>query len=585
MSAPAETLCGAFQATAARHPRLVALRTPADAVAITWREYAARVRRIATGLAKLGVARGHTVALMMGNRPEFHLVDTAAFHLGATPFSLYNASTPEQVQDLVGQAGSRVVVCEQRFLPQVTAGRAGTAVEHVVCVDGEAEGTTSLAKLETSRLRGFDFEQTWRAVEPRDALTLIYTAGTTGAPKGVELSHRAMLAAVAGSNAVLDVGPRDRILSFLPAAHVADRWGTHYSQIVTGMQVTCLADRRALLPALVETRPTVLGSVPQVWDRLRASVDALIQGEADPVRRSALREAVELGVQVARHGRQDEELWSRYRALDEWVLAPLRAMIGFDRVRVALCGAAPISVETVEFVNALGVPLIEGWGMSEVSGLATMNPLDANRIGTVGRALPGVELRLAADGELLVRGEVLLSGYRDDPARTAEVVDPEGWLHTGDIASIDEDGYVRIVDRKAELIVNAEGHSISPTAVESAVRAECPLIGQLAVIGDRRPYNVALVVLDPDAVKSFARDNGLPEEPETWAADPAVLAAVEAGIMAGNERLSTVERVERFTVLATGWRPGGTELTHTLRLRRAPIAEKYAAEIEQLYSP
>lgn len=580
------TLCAVFQATAARHPDLVALRTPADGVTVTWREYADRVRRIATGLAALGVRRGDTVALMMVNRPEFHLIDTAVFHLGATPFSLYNTSSPEQLQFLVGNAGNRVVICEEQFLPTVLAGRDGTAVEHVVCLDGAPGGTIGLAELEAMADADFDFEATWRAVEPDDVLTLIYTSGTTGPPKGVELSHRNMLAAVTAAATVLPADHRDRIISFLPHAHVADRWGTHYTQIVTGLQVTCVANRRAVLAAVVETRPTIFGAVPQVWYNIRAGVEAMIAGEIDPARKNALTQAIRLGLDFVRSEAPDEQLRTRHKSADERMLAPLRAMIGFDQIRYALCGAAPITADAVEFINALGIPLSEGWGMSEVCGLATLSPPHANRYGTCGPAVPGVELLLAPDGELLVRGELVMKGYRHDTAHAgAAAVDAEGWLHTGDVATMDPDGYVRIIDRKKELIINASGKNMSPSTIENTIKAGCPLIGQLVVIGDNRPYNVALVLLEPAVAQGFATANGLAgAELSELAGSEAVRAAVAEGIDAGNQRLSRVEQVKRFAILPTWWEPGCPELTHTLKLRRGPIAERYAAEIEELYA-
>jgi long-chain acyl-CoA synthetase len=579
------TLCATFQATAAKHPDLVALRTPADAVTVTWREYAERVRRIAAGLAALGVRRGDTVALMMVNRPEFHLVDTAVFHLGATPFSLYNTSTPEQIQFQVGNAGNRVVVCEEQFLPTVLASLDGTAVEHVVCVDAAPEGTIGLAELETRAPEGFDFEATWRAVEPDDVLTLIYTSGTTGPPKGVELSHRNMLAAVTAAEQVLPADHHDRIISFLPHAHVADRWGTHYTQIITGLQVTCVANRRAVLAAVVEARPTIFGAVPQVWYNIRAGVEAMIAGEINPARKAALTQAIRIGLEHVRAEKPDEQLRSRYQSADERTLAPLRAMIGFDQIRYALCGAAPITADAVEFINALGIPLSEGWGMSEVCGLATLNPPRANRFGTCGPAIPGVELRLGEDNELLVRGDLVMKGYRGAVPHTAATVDDEGWLHTGDVATMDPDGYVRIIDRKKELIISSSGKNMSPSTIENTVRAGCPLIGQLVAIGDARPYNVALVLLEPEVAKGFASANGLAgADLAELSRTDAIRAAVADGIDTANQRLSRPEQIKRFAILPTWWEPGCPELTHTLKLRRGPIAERYATEINELYA-
>jgi long-subunit acyl-CoA synthetase (AMP-forming) len=325
--------------------------------------------------------------------------------------------------------------------------------------------------------------------------------------------------------------------------------------------------------------------VPQVWYGIRAGVEAMIAGEINPARKAALTQAIRIGLDYVRAEHPDEQLCSRYKSADERTLAPLRAMIGFDQIRYALCGAAPITADAVEFINALGIPLSEGWGMSEVCGLATLNPPHANRFGTCGPAVPGVEVRLADDNELLVRGEVVMKGYRGAVTHAAASVDAEGWLHTGDVATMDPEGYIRIIDRKKELIINSSGKNMSPSTIENTIRAGCPLIGQLVVVGDNRPFNVALVLLEPEVAQGFASANGLAgADLESLASSEVVRRAVGAGIEAGNQRLSRVEQVRRFAILPTWWEPGCPELTHTLKLRRGPIAERYAAEIEQLYA-
>ncbi|HEV3228623.1 MAG TPA: AMP-binding protein, partial [Solirubrobacteraceae bacterium] len=281
------SLCEAFQRTAATRPSEVALRTPGGGSVLTWGDYAERVRRIAAGLAALGVGRGDTVALMMVNRPEFNLCDSAALHLGAVPFSVYNTSTPEQISYLFSNAGNRVVLCERQFAPSVQGARPGTAVEHVVCVDGAAEGAIALADLEQRGEPDFDFEAAWRAVRPDDLLTLIYTSGTTGPPKGVEMTHANMLAELRATQAVLPVYPGDRQASYLPSAHIADRWGTHYQGMAFGLEVTCVADTRAVAAALPEVRPTVWGAVPRVWEKIHAALAARIDSEPDQKRAGA----------------------------------------------------------------------------------------------------------------------------------------------------------------------------------------------------------------------------------------------------------------------------------------------------------
>lgn len=582
------TLCEAFQATVARHPQEVALRTLGGTVTITWREYADRVRDIAAGLARLGVGSGDTVALMMTNRPEFHLVDTAAFHLGAVPFSVYNTFAAEQLRHVLANAGNRVVVCEEHFARPLMALRDGTAVEHVVCVDGRPDGTVTLEELEAGGDPAFGFEACWQAVARGDVLTLIYTSGTTGVPKGVEITHAQMLAELTATNALMPAHPGDRIISYLPMAHIAERWGTHYGPMLSGVQVTPLADAKALLGALNDVRPTIFGGVPRVWEKLKAGIEAMVSYEPDQAKRQAVQQAFETAqkyVEAAGRGDVPAELADEYRHADEQVLSKIRFALGLDQVRAAVSGAAPIAPEILKFMLALGIKIAEVWGMSETSCVATANPPDAIRIGTVGKPLPGVELKLAGDGELLVRGPIVMKGYHHDPAKTAEAIDADRWLHTGDIATIDDDGYVRIVDRKKDLIINSAGKNMSPSNIENAVLAASPLIGQVVAVGDRRPYVVALIVLDPDAAALFAAQHGIGDlAPGALAAHPAIHAAVDIAVKTGNSKLSRVEQIKRFAVLPTFWEPGGDEITPTMKLKRRPIAAKYAEVIESMYA-
>jgi long-subunit acyl-CoA synthetase (AMP-forming) len=582
------TLCEAFQATVARYPQEVALRTPGGAVTLTWQEYAGQVQGVAAGLAGLGVGHGDTVALMMTNRPEFHLVDTAAFHLGAVPFSIYNTFAPEQITHVLSNAGSRVVVCEEQVGERLLAARDGTALEHVVCVDGKPDGTVTLGELVAGGDRGFGFEACWRAVRPGDVLTLIYTSGTTGPPKGVEITHAQMLAELAATNTLMPAGVGDRVISFLPMAHVVERWATHYGPMFTGMQATAVADPRDLPRALLDVRPTFFGGVPRVWEKLKAGIEAMVACEPDQARRQAMQQAFEIARQYVRAvqaGEVPAELAGAYRRADVQVLSKIRSGLGLDQVRVSGSGGAPIAPEILEFMLAVGIPIAEVWGMSELSCIGTANPPGAIRIGTVGKAIPGVELKLAGDGELLVRGPTVMKGYHNDPVQTAEAIDPDGWLHTGDVATIDADGYVRIVDRKKDLIINAAGKNMSPSNIETAVLAASPLIGQVVAIGDRRPYVVALIVLDPDDAAAFAAHHGVSDtSAAALATHPAIHAAVDTAVKAGNGKLSRVEQIKRFCILPAFWEPGGDEITPTMKLKRRPITAKYAEVIDSMYA-
>jgi long-subunit acyl-CoA synthetase (AMP-forming) len=587
------SLCEAFQNTAARQPGAVALRSLGGATRITWGEYAARVARIAAGLSRLGVGHGDTVALMMTNRPEFNVCDTAAMHLGAAPFSVYNTLPSEQIAYLFRNAGNRVVICEAAFAPRVREAAAGTAVEQVVCVDGAPDGAIALERLEAGDDGGFDLAAAWRRVGPEDLLTLIYTSGTTGPPKGVEITHANMIAQLRATTSMLPVHAGDSSISYLPSAHIADRWASHYTGMTHGVDITCCPDPRQVGAALHEVRPTVWGAVPRVWERIHAGLEAAIT-TADEERRRGMRWAIDCGLrrvraeQAAMRGEgpgPDQALLTECSRADELVLGGVRERLGLDRVRWLVSGAAPIATELLEYFGALGLPIMELWGMSEVSCCGTINDPARAIIGTVGIALPGVELRVADDGELLVRGPIVMRGYRNDPEKTAEAIDAGGWLHTGDIATIDADGYVRIVDRKKELIINAAGKNMSPANIETALKTSSPLIGQAVCIGDRRPYNTALLVLDPDGAAAWAASRGMDSaDPAALVADPRVRSALEEAVEAANSRLSRVEQIKRFAILPEVWEPGGDELTPTMKLKRRPIAEKYAAEIESLYA-
>ena len=583
----AATLCEAFQLTARECESAVALRTPGAEVEITWGEYGERVRSIAAGLASLGVARGDAVALMMVNRPEFNLVDTAALHLGATPFSIYNTSASEQIAHVLGNAGARVAVVEEQFIDRIAPIADGAGLATIVSIDGTA-GNLSLAELEElGRASDLDFDAAWRAVKPADTLTLVYTSGTTGPPKGVELTHGGMLAALRAVRDVSGVQPGGQAVSYLPAAHIADRLTAHYWPMTLGTTVTCVSDPRTVGAVLPEVRPTFWVGVPRVWEKLRAAIESQL-GQLPEPQRAATLGAIDTGRQMVAHQRAQEtipdDLREAHARADAQVLTRLRASLGLDQVEWMVIGAAPSAPEMLEFFAALGLPISEVWGMSETCGIHTANPRDEVRIGTVGTPLPGVDVRLADDGELLARGANLMRGYRGQPEATREAIDEHGWLHTGDIAQIDADGYVRIVDRKKELIINAAGKNMSPSNIEMALTSSSSLIGQACVIGDRRPYNVVLVVLDPDAGAAFARDRGLSDaSPEALAHDTELHATIAACVEQANGRLSRVEQIKRFLVVGEEWTPDGEELTPTMKLKRRAIDVKYAAQIEALY--
>jgi long-chain acyl-CoA synthetase len=586
----AATVVEAFQVTAAEYADRPALRTKDDEQRFTWGESAERVRRVAAGLAALGVGRGDTVGIMLTNRPEFHFADAGAMHLGATPFSIYNTSTAEQAGYLLGDAANRVLFTERAFLDTaMEAAGDAAALEHIVVVDGEGGGgAISLADLEARGEPGFDFEAAWRAVEPGDLLTLIYTSGTTGPPKGVQLTHANMMAALRDFDEVIDFPEGGRVISWLPMAHVAERNASHYVPIAYGLTATCCPDPRQVAAYLVEVRPSWFFAVPRIWEKLKAAMEVGFAAEEDETRRAAIEWALGVGtrrVEAEQAGEElSPELAGEHAKADELVLSKLRERIGLDQAVAVNVGAAPTPPEVIRFFHAIGIPLAELWGLSESCAVGTSNRPGQIRIGTVGVASPGIELKIAGDGEVLVRGPVVMSGYRNDPEKTAEAIDDEGWLHTGDVGELDGDGYLRIVDRKKELIINSAGKNMSPANIEAKIKAASGLIGQVCAVGDNRPYNVALIVLDPDAAAAFAAERGIEDgSPAALAEAAAVLEEVAAGVKRGNEGLARVEQVKKFRLLPTDWLPGGVELTPTMKLKRRPIEHRYEAEIEELY--
>jgi len=586
----AATVPEAFRITAAERADQVAVRTQAGAREWTWGELLERVDALAAGLHRLGVRRGDSVALLLSNRPEFHLADLAAVTLGATPFSIYNTYAPEQIRFVVEDAGARVLIVEAALSANaLEARRELPDLEHVIVVDGEAPaGTIGLEAAMADAEGGADVAAAAAAVEPGDVATLIYTSGTTGPPKGVQITHRNVMSTVAIVNEMIPLPENGRVISWLPAAHVAERVAHHYLPMTFGLQITCCHDPRQIVAYLPEVRPSWFFAVPRIWEKLKAGLEAMFAGLPEEQRAPA-QAGIAAALEKVRLEQRGEpvpaELAAKVAAADEAVFAPLRAQLGFDAFESVNVGAAPTPVEVLEFFHAIGIPVAELWGMSETTGAGCVNPPGRIKIGTVGPPSPGIEVKLAEDGELLVRGPVVMPGYRNLPDRTEEAIDAEGWLHTGDIAEIDEDGYVRIVDRKKEIIINAAGKNMSPANIEAVLKASSPLIGQAAVIGDARPYNTALIVLDADFGPAWAAQQGIePADLASLAADERVRAAVQAAVDAANARLARVEQIKRFHIVRGDWLPGGEELTPTMKLKRRPIAEKYAAEIEALYA-
>ena len=503
---------------------------------------------------------------MLRNRPEFHVADMGVLLAGATPVSIYNSSSPDQIQYLASHCDAVVAVVEdvdflERFLK--VRGELPALRQVVVVDDPDGLAPDDVVRFDSLLdVDPVDIEAAAAAVQPGDLATVIYTSGTTGPPKGVMLSHYNVCWTTESTRRAIGFPVEGfRLVSYLPMAHVAERMVTHYFHVLDGTEVTSCPDPAQLAAYLREVRPNYFFAVPRVWEKLYAGVHAALA--ADPEKGASVWKAMEAG------------------AVD--ALAPVRAQIGLDDCKVAFSGAAPIPLEVFMLFLKLGLPMSEIYGMSECCGPMTWEPFDVHP-GTVGPPIPGCEVKLLDDGEVCCRGGNVFLGYLKDPARTAEVLDDEGWLHSGDIGVFDDGGYVKIVDRKKELIITAGGKNISPANIEAALKS-FPLIGQACVIGDMRPFVSALIVLDPEVAPAWAKSRGI--EASTMAElsrHPDVRAEVERAVAEANARFSQVEQVKRFTLLTDEWLPDSEELTPTMKLKRRGVLTKYAEEIEALYT-
>jgi long-chain acyl-CoA synthetase len=562
-----KTFCSVFADRARETPEAPALhaRDGSGWKTITWSEYREQVKRVTLGLRALGFSRGDFGILFARNRPEHVIADLGIVHAGGTPVSLYTTLSPEQVAYIANHSEARVAFVEDETFYRKLAQIRGELphLRHIVMMTGAVDDPIAITwdQLVSRGQTGADFEAMAREVKPDDKLTLIYTSGTTGHPKGVIDTHRTMLWDVASVRRHIALGVGDRAISYLPLAHAADRMLSHYAGIVGGHATYFCPDLQQLLPTLVDVRPTFFGAVPRVWEKLYAGITAQLPEPARP--------SVELARTIVRYGQRGEAIPAELaakRAAVEPVFAAIRGKVGLDQVRLSVTGAAPTPPEVIEFFHALGLRISEVWGMSELACVASINPLDRIKIGSIGVMVDGVEAKIAGDGELLVRGGCVMAGYYKEPEKTAETIDADGWLATGDVATVDADGFYKIVDRKKELIITAGGKNISPANIENLLKAH-PLVSQACAIGDNRPYITALVVLDPLAAGKHADTH----------------AEVERIVAAVNERLSRVETIRRFAIVPGEWTAESEELTPTMKLKRRVIHAKYAELIDSLY--
>ena len=566
---------------------------------LTWSQARQRVLELAAGFAALGLAPGERVALMLPNRSEHVLADLAAVHAGGLGVTLYATLAPEQIAYVAGDCDARMAVLDgpaelARWRPvieQLPGIKKIIVRDPAACPAGDRYMTwAEFEMLGREQFAAQPGEITARvaAIRPDDPLALLYTSGTTGNPKGVLLTHRNILYETAAADMMGVTIPRVRWVSYLPLAHIAERMFSIYLSIHSAGHVHFCPDIAQLVPVIGKVRPTAFFGVPRVWEKIRAGIQALIAAEQDESRRAAVLQAMDIGrryVESCQYGQATSpELEARFLAADEQVLGPIRSLLGLGEASSFSSAAAPLPPDVASFFAGLGMKILDVYGMTETTGAFTANTAAEFKLGTVGRPAAGMEVTIADDGEILVRGPLTSPGYLNRPDLTDALIDADGWLKTGDIGMIDVDGFVSVTDRKKELIITAGGENIAPAAVENVLVAH-PLIGQALAYGDRRPYVVALLTLDGEAAPAWARARGITAGSlAALASDPQVLAEVAAGVAAANERLARVQQVKQWRLLPVEWTAETEELTPTLKLKRRVVHAKYADALDSLYA-
>lgn len=557
---------------------------------LTWREARRKVAVLAAGYAALGVRRGEHVLMMMGNRPEHWLSDLALVHLGAVPITVYGTSAPEQIAHIARHSRARFAIVEgahelARWEPILTDETA--PLERLVVVEAADAGThRTYGSLHATGGRLFDpdaFEKGWRESRADDPLTVVYTSGTTGDPKGVRITHRNVVLNAVALDAVVELPDFVEHISYLPFAHVAERMLGIYLPVFRASHVHLCADPTAVAATARELRPAQFFGVPRVWEKLATSVKAVLAGLPEEKRAAieAANETARARVAYVERGEDPPaDVETAYRDAKEKVLDPLLSLAGFDRLVWTASAAASMPLDVVRFWSGFDVVIMDAWGLTETTGVVTINTPAAFRLGSVGKPLDGLEVRTDADGEILVRGATVFDGYLLPDGGVESACDEDGWFATGDVGRIDEDGFLWLTDRKKELIVTSTGKNVSPALVENTLK-EHPLIGQALVHGDGRSYLVALLVLDTEMAPVWAASRGITGD---LMASETVREEVARAVEAANARLNRTEQIKRYRLLGEEWGPETGELTPSLKLRRRVIREKYGDAINDLYT-
>jgi long-chain acyl-CoA synthetase len=595
----APTIVDALRRNAREMPHQCAMRTREGGrwQPISWAEYQRAVQEVTAGLDDLGIEAGATVGIFSNNRAEWHESDLGTLSAGCVTVPLYQTSSPEQVAYVLGHAGARLCFVENHELAarvlevrdelpkldRVVVFEDDDRLDDPFVVGFEQLRTIGAARLERDPEV---FTRRADAVRPENLATLVYTSGTTGPPKGAMVSHANIMWTIASAASLMEIRPNERLLSFLPLSHVAERMISDFAAIAVGAETWFARSLSTVAEDIRDCRPTVFFAVPRVWEKLQEAVSAKLHELHGP-KRGVIDEYVKLGTRIVgdRQGERPVPAWRRlpYDLLDSSVGAKIRHEVGLDDAHIMISAAAPIHPELLRWFHAIGLPITELYGQTETCGPTTSNPPRDNRIGTVGPAIPGVQVRIADDGEILVKGGNCCMGYLDDPAATADLIDADGWLHSGDLGRLDADAYLTVTGRKKDLIITAAGQNITPQEIEGDLRLH-HLVAEAVVIGEGRRYLTALLTLDGDALADWAERHHKVADREALAEDPDLRAELEQFVAEVNDKRSRVEGVRKFRILPRDFTVASGELTPTLKVKRNVVNASFADVVEAMYA-
>jgi long-chain acyl-CoA synthetase len=595
-----DSVLGTFWSRVASQPERPALRRHGEDgwEVVTWQGYGDAVAEVAAGMVELGIEPRDRVAILGSNDVRWHEADVGILSAGATSVPAYASSPSGQIAYVLGHAAARLCfVGDRDQLAKVLLRRHSLgALEHVVVFGNVPDGLDDDFVLGFDDLRAIGRDRLARepdvvrqrsaAVRGEDVATIVYTSGTTGPPKGAELTHDNLEAAIRVITAVVPIGPEDRFLSFLPLAHIAERIVSHFGQIVSGGETWFARSLSTVAEDLRACRPTIFFAVPRVWEKFQMAIREEVERSSGVARRlveTYLRAADKRSEADRTKIRPRARDWVAYAVLDRVVGAKIRAQVGLDKARLLVSGAAPIDPGLLWWFHGVGLDIAEVYGQTEDCGPTTLNPPGRIRFGSVGPPLPGVDVRVADDGEILVRGGTVCAGYHKDPARTAELIDDAGWMHSGDLGVLDHDGYLHVTGRKKDLIITSSGKNIAPQELETRLQSE-PLISQAVVIGDRRPYLTALLGLDSEEVAHWATVHGKLADFEALLDDPDLRAQVEASVERVNEGFAPIEQIKTWRLIPRELTVAAGELTATLKVKRDVVAERYESLIDEMYA-